>query len=87
MPNWDLFKHYNAPETQQTQALGVASPADQVRGSFDGFYPVEPNIVLIGSKNNVIAINLPAGLATVQANSRIVVIARGITAQNSTVVS
>ena len=87
VPNWDIFKHYNAPETQATAAPGAGSPEDQLRGGWDGFYPVEPNIIFVGSKNNVVTINLSQGVAAVNTYSRIVVIARAITAQNSTVVS
>jgi hypothetical protein len=87
VPNWDILKHLNVPETQQTAALGAGSPQDQIRGGHDGFYPMEPNVVLIGSKNNVISINLPVGLTAVLTNSRVIVIARCIVAQNSTVVS
>lgn len=87
VPNWDVLKHYNAPETQQTAALGAGSPLDQFRGSFDGFYPMEPNVVLIGSKNNVIQVTLAQGITAVNANSRIIVMCRCITAQNSSVVS
>lgn len=86
-PNWDVWKHYNAPETQQTAALASGFPADEMRGSFDGFYPVEPNLVLIGSKNNVINLTLPVGLTAVKANSRVILILRCVIAQNSTVVS
>jgi hypothetical protein len=87
VPNWDVMRHYNAPETQQTAALGAASPTDQWRGSFDGFTEMEPNVILIGAKNNVLSINLAAGIATVSDFSRVIIIARCITAQNSTVVS
>lgn len=87
VPNWDVFKHYNAPETQQTAALGAGSPEDQTRGGWDGFYPMEPNVVMIGSKNTVIQVNLAQGITAVNEFSRIVIILRCITAQNSTVVS
>lgn len=88
LPKWDLWRHYNSPETQQTAALGAASPADQVRGAFDGWVAVEPNIVLIGSKNSELKIVFKgAGLTTIQANSRAVISVRGVLAQNSTVVS
>jgi hypothetical protein len=87
VPNWDTWKHYNANQTQMTAALGAGSPQDQNRGAFDGFYPMEPNVVLIGSKNNVIQITLPVGLVNIQEYSRLIVIVRCITAQNSTVVS
>jgi hypothetical protein len=87
VPNWDVMKHYNAPETQATAAPAAGSPIDQFRGGFDGFYPMEPNVTLIGSKDNTIQIILPVGPATVTANTRIIIIARTIVAQNSTVVS
>lgn len=88
LPKWDVFRHFNAPETQQTAALGAGSPSDQDRGSFDGWYPVEPNIVLIGSKNTTLQILFKGnGLSTVLANSRAVIMVRGVLAQNSTIVS
>lgn len=88
LPKWDVYRHYNAPETQQTAALGAGSPQDQDRGAFDGWYPVEPNVVLIGSKNTTFNIIFKgAGLTSVQANSRGIIMVRGVLAQNSTVVS
>lgn len=87
IPTWDVARHYYAPETQATAAPGAGSPLDQRRLSCDGFYPMEPNVVFIGSKKNVVKIELPAAPATVQANSRIVILFRGVLAQNSTVVS
>lgn len=88
VPNWDVIKHYNAPETQQTAAAGAASPIDQFRGGFDGFYPMEPNVTLIGSKDNVMQIILAGtGPATVSNFTRIRIHVRTIVAQNSTVVS
>lgn len=88
LPKWDVMRHLNAPETQQTAALGAGSPQDQWRGAFDGFYPVEPNLVLIGSKSTQLQIFLKgAALSAVLANSRAIIIVRGVLAQNSTVVS
>lgn len=87
VPYRGLSNFFYKPETQQTAALAAGSPDDQFRGAEDGGVTVEPNIVLIGSKNNIITINLPTALATVDANSRAVLILRGIYAQNSTVVS
>lgn len=86
--DWDLLRHYNANQTQQTAALGAGSPLDQNRGSFDGFDAMEPNYTMIGTKDNVIQIQLPVGgIATVQDNSRLIVFIRAIVAQNSTNVS
>lgn len=87
IPIWDLTRHYYAPETQATAAPGVGSPIDQKRLSDDGFYPMEPNVVFIGSKKNTIKIDLPAAPASFLANSRIIIMFRGVLAQNSTVVS
>lgn len=87
-PKWDLWRHFNNPETQQTAALGAGSPGDQARGAFDGWYPMEPNVVMIGQKNTTLQVILKgAGLASVQAFSRGIIMVRGYLAQNSTVVS
>jgi hypothetical protein len=86
-PTWDVFRHLYQPETQETAALGAGSPDDQQAGKYDGFYPMEPNFNLIGSKNNVIQLQMPIGLTAILANSRIEIIFRGVLAQNSTVVS
>lgn len=84
VPDWDIYRHYNRPETQ-----AVAAPPAQAdeNSGIDGFYPMEPNIVFVGAKNTKLTINLPAGIATIIANSRIVMMFRGILAQNTTVVA
>ena len=82
-----LFNHWYKPQTQQTAALGAASPGDQIRGAEDGAITDEPNILLIGSKNYVPIINLVSNLASVDAFTRAVLIFRGINAQNSTVIN
>lgn len=87
MTAWDVARHYYAPETQATAAAGAGSPIDQKRLAVDSFYPMEPNIVLIGSKNNQIQITLPQPPTAIAANSRLIIILRGVLAQNSTVVS
>lgn len=84
--NWDLWRHWKSNQTQQTQALGANSPEDQVDGSDDGFYPMQPFIMLIGSQNIQITIRLTAPPTAVDANSRVILIFRGVKAQNSTVV-
>lgn len=87
VPYRGLWNHYYAPQTQQTAALGAASPKDQQRGAEDGFITAEPNVVLVGSKNYVPEIVLKAAMASAAANLRCILIFRGILAQNSTVVS
>lgn len=85
LPAWDLSRHFYRPQTQQTAAAN--SPLDQKRLAEDAFYAVEPNITAIGSKNTAITVNLQAALSAVDANSRLIIVLRGVLAQNSTVVS
>jgi hypothetical protein len=95
--NWDLSRHYIVPQTQQNMVTGgyaaaALAPAilpqyDSVNLNNDGFVPVEPNFVLVGSKKNDLKVTLPAGLSAVTANSRLVCIMRGIMLQNSTSVN
>lgn len=87
VPYRGLFNHWYKPQTQMTTALGAGSPDDQIRGVEDGFATMEPNIILIGSKNYVPEIVLKAAMASAAAHLRCVLIFRGILAQNSTVVS
>jgi hypothetical protein len=85
VPAWDLYRHLYVPQTQQG-AASTATTIDQNDSTEFGYYPVEPNIVLVGSKNNVISLELPGAISTLQASTapRIVVIMRGILAQNVT---
>lgn len=87
-PSWDIQKHLSIPQTQQT-ATPIAStvPLDQFEGSMSGAFPVEPNWVLIGSKNNNLTLNLPAAISAVTNTEFIVILLRGVLAQNSTIVS
>ena len=86
VPQWDLYKHLYVPQTQQATSTGTNTAIDQNDASEFGYYPVEPNIVLVGSKNNQISLNLPAAIGTLQAATapRIIVIFSGILAQNVT---
>jgi len=85
VPAWDLYRHLYVPQTQQG-AASTATTIDENDATEFGYYPVEPNIVLVGSKNNVISLELPGAISTLQASTapRIVVIMRGILAQNVT---
>jgi hypothetical protein len=90
VPSWDLMRHYKAPITQSGyNPTGVTAGAISNSEDFsnDGFFPVEPNIVLVGSKKNQLTITLPQALATVPTNGRIVLIFRGLLAQNVTSVN
>lgn len=85
LPAWDLERHLFIPETQQSAAVPAAgSTLDEYDGSAQGYFPVEPNIVLIGSKNLNLQVTLPDVPSAVTANSRMIITLRGILAQNST---
>ena len=85
VPSWDIYRHLYIPQTQQG-AASTATTVDENDATEFGYYPVEPNIVLVGSKNNVISLELPGAISTLEAGTapRIVVIMRGILAQNVT---
>lgn len=82
---WDLYRHLYVPQTQQG-AAATATTIDENDATEFGYYPCEPNLVLVGSKNNVVSLELPGAISTLQASvaPRIVVIMRGILAQNVT---
>lgn len=85
VPSWDIYKHLYVPQTQQGSSQ-TATTIDQNDASCNGYYPCEPNIVLVGSKNNVVTLELPGAISTLQASvaPRIVVIFSGVLAQNVT---
>jgi hypothetical protein len=90
-PSWDLYRHLSIPQTQQLTASPVISSSsiayDQFEGLTSGSCACEPNWVLIGSKNNNLSLNLPSAISTVTDTTLIVMILRGVLAQNVTVVS
>lgn len=86
-PVWHLSRHRLVPQTQQQPLItGVenAVPYSQIDLSTDGFYPLEPNLLLIGSKNTVIQVVLPGNLSAVESFQRLRCHFRGVLAQNST---
>lgn len=90
IPARGLFNHYYVPQTQQsgvTASATVPLYRDQQRGAEDGFITAEPNLVLVGTKNYIPQIVLPAALTAVESFQRAIIIFRGVLAQNSTVVS
>lgn len=90
---WDLMRHYKVPVTQNNfTTTGVATGAptapyhaalDSSNFADDGFYPCEPNIVLNGGNKNILSVNLPAPLTGITTNGRLVIIMRGLLAQNA----
>ena len=81
LPAWDVLRHYFVPQTQQS-----ASTTDQWAAGSDGFYPVEPGIVMNGAANINFQLTANGAPATVETNSFICVIQRGILCQNVTTV-
>lgn len=89
-PSWDLQRHLEINQTQQTTTpVAAGIPLDEFSGYTSTSCPVEPNWVLIGSKNNQLQLTLPSAISTLQATvtTKLVVILRGVLAQNVTVVS
>jgi hypothetical protein len=86
LTGWDTLRHYYVPQTQQLAVASLTTGISQADLSENGFYPVEPNLVFVGSKNNQVSLNLPAALTAVPTSTfgRLVVIFRGILAQNAT---
>lgn len=88
LPSYDLYRHYNVPQQQQAADADYTSSGidyrDEQSGAESGFYPVEPGIVFVGSKQNVLQVQLKTAMAAVESNSRAVIIFRGHLAQNVT---
>lgn len=84
----DCYRFYDVPMMQTTANADYTTSAinykDQQKGSESALYPIEPGIVLSGSKQNVVQINIPAALAAVETNSRVVLYFSGHLAQNVT---
>lgn len=78
------------PQTQQTALItGVqnANPYAQIDLGQDGFFALEPNLIIIGSKGTYIQLNMPTALAVVETFQRSRVHFRGLLAQNSTIIT
>ncbi len=83
--NWKTSRHLLVPQTQSTAPVGAGSPEDQFDGGEYGFYPMQPYVIISGSSNMEIQIFLPVPPTAVDANSRLVLVFRGIIAYNSTI--
>lgn len=95
LTSWDVQKHLYIPQTQVNAFANVKTGAtaalvapehytdDHYNGADFGMYPVEPNIILNGKDKNDLSINLPSAIASAPATARIVIIARGVLAQNA----
>jgi len=88
IPSLDLYRFYDVPQQQQTANADYTTSGinykDQQSGAESAFYPVEPGIVFVGSKQNVLQIQLKEAMQAVESNSRAILIFRGHLAQNVT---
>jgi hypothetical protein len=92
VPEWDLTRHYELPQTQSPMfTTGVATQQypvnDEFYGGQSGNYPVEPMWILDGSYDNVLNVTYNNALAAIglgqgATNIHMVVVMRGILAQN-----
>jgi hypothetical protein len=91
LPYWSLSRHRLVPQTQRTTAAANVNgnAYDQIDLSQDGFHPVEPNILFVGSKGYQIQVILPEGFGAgvLGAFTRLRIHYRGILAQNSTIIT
>jgi hypothetical protein len=90
LPKWSLSRHRMVPQTQQDATItGVedGNAYSQIDLGQDGFYPVEPNILFVGSKGYQVQVIMPAALAAVGTFTRLRVHYRGINAQNTTIIT
>jgi len=89
IPYWDLWKHYKVNQTQANVGITAQTtfPIDETDLTTDGFYPVEPGFNHIGSTNILMQLNLPQAVTSFPNLTRIVIIQRGVLAQNVTSVT
>jgi hypothetical protein len=84
----DCYRFYQVPQQQTTANADYTTSGinykDQQDGSSSALYPIEPGIVFSGSKQNIVQISLPAALAAVESNSRVILYFAGHLAQNVT---
>lgn len=83
----DLQRYLMIPQTQATAATNSPQTETYGSGELSAQCVVEPNVLIIGSKNTQISITLPGNIATLDANTYAILIFRGVLMQNVTVVS
>jgi len=84
-PNRPVINNLYRPQTQMTGALAAASPNDQFRGAEDGLITMQPNMFLIGTKGYIPEVKIPLALTGLAGTfHRLIFVAKGVLAQNST---
>lgn len=100
IPYWDCLRHYKAPIAQspaivEPNTMNGGTGNNSIDGGTDGYYPVEPIIVIGGGRDNVVKLNLPSNIPAnilpftspgynTNKVGKAVLRFRGIWAQNST---
>jgi hypothetical protein len=96
LPYWDLARHLDIPQTQAAAvAATTTAPTAPIHLNDDFFdggdsaqYPCEPNIIFSGAKKHDLTITLPSAVSAFPTNGiRVVLLLRGILAQNVTSVN
>lgn len=89
IPTLHMGRFWFVPETQkQTGAANANNIANDARdGSTDGSMMLTGLLTFIGSKNNLIEFFMPAALAVIGAQTRMIQEWRGLLAQNSTIIT
>lgn len=90
-PAWHMSRNRLVPFAQRQAGAANANAIanDMIDLSSDGFFPLEPNLVIVGSKGYVITLNQPAAFAagTLGGFTRCRMHYRGLLAQNSTIIT
>jgi hypothetical protein len=91
MPTLHTGRFRKVPQSQKAVAAanqnGIAY--DEIDGATDGVMICEPNLVLIGSKGNILTTEMPSGVTVISAAgfTRQIFEFRGLLAQNSTIIT
>lgn len=87
LPYWDLKRHHRVPKTQTAANAWYSASGEALvnaeDGAIDGFYPVEPSVLLNGAGNAVMELDLKGALSAVTTYQRLIIILRGILLQNA----
>jgi hypothetical protein len=83
VPSFDVFRSYYSPQTQQNTTNATI---DQLDASSNGFYPIEPGIVMNGAANINFQLTCGGAPASITTNAFVCVIQRGLLLQNVTTV-
>lgn len=86
VPFLDCERFLNIPNPNysvpQTTAAGQINQIAAIDGTTQGFTPIEPMLIFNGTQNIALKLNLPAAIATLDSNTRVVIMLRGHLAQN-----